>query len=514
MIDTTKLTRDHAALTVESLSKGFLGVQALAGVSFQIGLGEVHALLGENGSGKSTCIKILSGYYRPDAGSVHIGSNLLSFGHPEYSRRAGGRFVHQDLGLVDDISVLDNMALGSSFPTRYGTIRRKQARHSAAKALERVQLDLDLRRPVSELSLAERTGVAVARALQDDAQAPAQLLVLDEPTATLPDAEVARLMDIIRAVAASGIGVLYVTHRLQEIFEIAQTVTVLREGRVAATAAAAALTRTELLQYLLGSKFAELTQPAAERPVQGGRRLLAVRNLRAENIADVSFDVYQGEIVGIAGITGSGRENLCNGIFGAVERAGGEVRVDETRLVANAPAQSIRSGLVLLPAERKRYGAMMDMSARENITIPNIRPFFRRLFLSRRAEAKEALKWFDRLDVRPQGAVEQNLAVFSGGNQQKIILAKWLRLGPKLLLADEPTQGVDIGAKAALHLELQKVAAGGAAVVISSTDTEELVALCHRVLVLRGGRLGAELTGADVREPKIVEECLQSVERD
>jgi ribose transport system ATP-binding protein len=502
-------TPASASLSIRGLNKSFPGVKALVEVSFEVARGEVHALLGENGSGKSTCIKILSGYYRPDSGIVKIAGSELSFGGRSHAHRVGARFVHQDLGLVDTLSVADNLALGSGFPTHWGTIGRKRAEAAASEALERVGLSVSPRTLVADLPLAERTGVAVARALQEDEEFPAGLLVFDEPTATLPDPEVSRLMEIIRTASSAGIGILYVTHRLNEVFDIADSTTILREGRVAATAPVRSLTRDSLLHYLLGDKFAELTDMSAMAPHAADPEVaLMVDALSAGRMSNVSLRAYAGEVLGIAGITGSGREVVCGGIFGAVQRQQGTVSVAGQAIPANRPASSIVSGLAMLSAERKRFGAFLDLPARENMSISALRPFVRWATLNRRKESSEVASWFDRLDVRPRDDLERKLGTFSGGNQQKILLGRCLRLRPKVLLCDEPTQGVDIGAKASLHEELLKTAADGAAVIISSSDTEELVSLCNRILVFRGGSIGTELRGTEITVSRVVRECL------
>jgi ribose transport system ATP-binding protein len=496
------------ALSVEGLSKSFVGNRALADVSLNVEAGEVHALLGENGSGKSTLIKILSGYHRPDAGDVRLGGDELIFGNPSASYDAGARFVHQELGLVDDCSVIDNLALTARYPTRFGTISEKKSRQHAMSAISRVGLECDPRKLVGKLSPAERTGVAVARALQQDDRSVVRLLVLDEPTATLPDAEVSRLHEIVRAVATSGVGVLYVTHRIDEVFEIAAMTTVLRDGRVKATSPIKELTRLELVHQLVGLEFEEVSREAADLPVQSGPAVLSVENLGASNVKNVSLSIRAGEIVGIAGITGSGRETLCGVIFGALERDRGRVAVGTHEIPAMRPDRAIAAGMAMVSADRRRHGGFMELSARENITITSLSPYWKRGRLREGLERAEAKRWFERLDIRPLGGYEQTLGTLSGGNQQKVLFGKWLRRGPQVLLVDEPTQGVDIGAKATLHRELLGTARSGAAVLVSSSDTDELVALCNRIIVLRGGRVASEISGAAMTAQAVARECV------
>lgn len=497
------------ALVARGLSKSFGGVPALSSVDLTIGSGEIHALLGENGSGKSTFIKILSGFHQPDAGDVAVDGVPIALGSAEQAYASGCRFVHQDLGLVESASVLDNLYLNAGFPCRLGTIRGGAARARACRELAVVGLgDLDPRAPVATLSPAVKTGIAVTRALLRDDSVEARLLVLDEPTATLPDNEVRQLLDIVRRVASTGVGVLYVTHRLDEVFDLADNVTVLRDGRKVATTAVAALDRRRLINLLVGSEFDEIHAASASLHSERGQTVLSVRGLQAGPLRDVDLDARPGEIIGVAGITGSGRETLLGSLFGATPREGGTVHVDGRLIPPMRPPAAMVCGMAYLPADRKLHGGLMELSARENLTLSDLQPFWRRLRLRRSEEAAEARHWFARLAVRPSGGQDRPLSTFSGDNQQKILFGKWLRRKPKVFLLDEPTQGVDVGAKAELHRQLLDAADAGSTVVISSSDVDELAALCHRVIVLRDGEVVADLTGKDVSIPTITRECL------
>ncbi len=501
----------RCVLSVQGVSKTFAGARALDGFDLEIQSGEIHALLGENGSGKSTLIKILSGYHQPDPGGrVLVDSQPLELGSSESSFHLGCRFVHQELGLVPTLSVLDNLALNSGFPTRWGTINTGEARRQAEADLARVGVGVDPSTPVALLSPAQKTGVAVARALRQLGRDgnEVKLLVLDEPTATLPESEVEHLLSIVRRVADRGIGVLYVTHRLDEVFEIAENATVLRDGHKVATRPVSTLDRRTLVTLLVGSELDEVHRESAAMHTASADAMLRVTNLRSAPLDDVSFDVGPGAIVGIAGITGSGRDVVLGAVFGAVERDGGTVTVDGKSLAAFQPRSAMDAGVGYLPAERKIQGGIMEFSARENLTLTDLKPFWIKGRLRRRPEAAEARSWFERLDVRPGGAFEVPLMNFSGGNQQKVLFGKWMRRRPKVFLMDEPTQGVDVGAKAALHRQILAAAADGAAVVISSSDVDELAALCHEVLVVRNGKIIARLSGDAVTVAAISHESL------
>ena len=498
------VTGQPASLRAGALSKSFGGTPALSGVDITIDTGEVRALIGENGSGKSTLIKILSGYHRPDAGQVYIAGKPMHLGSSESSHRLGCRVVHQDLGLVDDCSVLDNLALGNGFPTRWATIRSKTARQTAERSLAQVGLDLDVHRMVGDLAASQKTGVALARALRSDPHVPVHLLVLDEPTATLPHDQVDHLLAMVREVAAQGVGVLYVSHRLDEIRAIADTVTVLRDGKRVASDRASLLPHDRLVQLLTNGKLDTLAAPSRSRPEHTDKTVLQVTGLAAGPLRQLSFDAPAGSVIGIAGLTGSGRESALISIFGGITRRRGSVMVNGQELRPGRPDLSIAAGVAYVPPDRKNQGAVMSLSAQSNLTLPNLRPFWNRLWLRKRTERAEAQRWFGTLAIRPAGKAGASFSSFSGGNQQKILLAKWLRCGPSVLLLDEPTQGVDIASKAELHRQIVDVARRGASVVISSADLDELVALSTSVLVVRDGLLAARLDGPQVTVSNIL----------
>jgi ribose transport system ATP-binding protein len=502
------------ALEVLGLSKSFTRTRALAEVSLRIAPGEVHALLGQNGSGKSTLIKILSGYHAPDPGGVvNIGGRQLPFNAPVQSYRLGCRVVQQDLGLISTLSVLDNLGLTSGFPTRAGTIRPRASLAQARADLGKLDLDIDPRAPVASLSASQRTGVAVARALRDDPDHPPRLLVLDEPTAALPVDEVDSLLELVQRLSATGVGVLYVTHHLGEVFRVGHTLSVLRDGAVVGSGGVSAFDHRSLVQLLVGEELGKEESEARAERARARRHpeeapILEVDDLAGGAVAGVSLSVRPGEILGVAGLQGSGRDDLLQRIFGSASRTQGSVLVAGEELRQGRPDLAIGRGVAYLAPDRKTSGGVMNMTARENLTMPNLRPFWKGMRLRRRLETQRTVEWFDRLGVRPAGAHEQPLSIFSGGNQQKVLFGKWLSQRPSVFLLDEPTQGVDVGAKADLHRELRTAAADGAAVVISSSDLEELADLCHRVLVLVDGRVTAELSGQELSEASITREFM------
>ena len=480
-------------LEIRGMSKAFPGTLALDSVDFDVAEGEVHALVGQNGSGKSTLIKVLAGFHHAEAGAtVEVDGEPVKLGDGPASHAAGFRFVHQDLALVQDLTVLENLAFGRGFQRGFaGRIRWKDEERSAQALVESLGYDFDVREPVATLAAAEKTGVAIARALQDEEGA--RVLVLDEPTATLPTAEVEVLFAAIRRVQQRGLGVVYVSHRLDEVFEIAERVTILRDGRRVGTWAIKDIDENQLIERMTGG--VPLKARKATSAGLGDARL-EVSEVGGEALQSLSFSVRAGEVLGIAGLTGSGRDELLPLLFGDEPRRG-QIKVDGDEVPMADPHAAKDAGLALVPADRHRHGGILLMSLQENVTLTDLGRHTRRTRLSHSKERVEVEEWLEKLDVRPPVA-EAALDSLSGGNQQKIVLAKWLRTSPKVLLLDEPTQGVDVGAKASIHALVRQAADAGAAVVIASSDDEEIDDTCDRVLVLRDGRLAGELVGDDV----------------
>ena len=499
------------ALHLRRAVKSFNGRLVLDVDELTVERGEIHALLGQNGSGKSTLIKILSGFHDVDSGtdlSVSVAGVEVAAGSRVPIRATGLRFVHQDLGLISQMSVADNLHLDGTFPTRRGTVRARQVRDDARGALARVGMaDVDPATPIARLSPAERTGVAVARALATTGDEATSVLVLDEPTATLPAREAERLLTTLVGVAASGVAILYVTHHLEEVFAIADRVSVLRDGVTVASAPTAELTRNEVVHHLVGSDVVDIHRPTSSSARGGAPRStepsLEVEDLVGDFIDGLSFTVYAGEIVGIHGVSGSGRDSVLGTVFGARGRISGTVRVAGVVLPPARPDESIHRGVGFVPADRKAHGGLLTLRARENLTLPALRQFWSRGRIRVAPEAEETRTWFSRLEVRPQDGIDLPLSSFSGGNQQKIILAKWLRQQPAVLLLDEPTQGVDIGAKATLHRTILDAARDGLAIVVATSDHEEMAALCTKVHIVQRGRIVDTLSGDEITHAEL-----------
>ncbi len=500
-----------AVLRIEHLSKTFPGQVALSDVSLEVEAGEVHALVGQNGSGKSTLIKVLAGYHQPDAGAgeASINGQPLTLGDGAAAIAGGVRFVHQDLGLIGMLNATENIALTAGYQTSHGRIRWRDEVGRTRKALSVLGLeDIDIKVPVNSLPPSQRTAIAIARALvgwEDGAN----LLILDEPTATLPGDDVHRLFEVIHRLKAQGVSILYVSHHLDEVFELADRVTVLRDGQRVTTVPVGELDHTKLVELIVGHSI-ETT--SATEMITGGAPMLSVRDLRGGSVHGIDFNVAAGEIVGIAGITGSGREHVLGLIAGQLPREHGEVMLEGKAVANYQPRQAITSGIAFVPAERGIRGTIGPMTVRENLTIADVRRHFSGGRLSRKAELGESREWIDRLSIKTAGT-EALIGSLSGGNQQKVMFGKALRLAPKLLLLDEPTQGIDIGAKDQIHRLVDEASAAGVATIVASTDTDELVRLCHRVIVLTDGMIRATLVGEHIATERIETTQLESSRR-
>jgi ribose transport system ATP-binding protein len=493
MTDHNGALRQHVApvLGIHGLSKTFPGTLALDQVDFDVRHGEVHGLVGQNGSGKSSLVKVLAGYHDPDPGTrIVLDGETVEIGDGSASRALGLRFVHQDLGLVQDLSTVENLALGEGFDTGFaGRIRWGAQRRDATERIRALGYDFDVRLPIRELGAAERTGVAIARALHHWEEA--RVLVVDEPTASLPRHEVKILFEAIRRVRDKGLGVIYVSHRLDEVFDIADRITVLRNGRKVGTWDTSVLDQAQLVSFMVGG--AELKPRGIREDAPERRPMLRARGLYGAVVHSVDLTAFSGEVLGIAGLTGSGREEILRLLFGALPRDG-EVTVEDEVVPAGRPHAAVKAGIALVPADRHAAGTITELTVRENTTLTDLkRHSGRAARLLRRQERDEVHEWITTLEIQPKRP-EAVLATVSGGNQQKIVMAKWLRMMPRVLLLDEPTQGVDVRAKATIHSLAREVASEGTAVVIASSDHAELCDTCDRVLVMRDGEIVEEIS--------------------
>ena len=476
-----------AAVVFEHLSKRFPGVLALEDVSFTIASGTCHALCGENGAGKSTLGKILAGIHRPDGGRVIVEGQPVDFTGPQDALRAGIGIVHQELAFCDNLSVAENLCLGA-LPATAGFVSRPEMERRARAMLDATGADIDVRRQVRELTIGQQQVVQIAAAISSGAR----IIVFDEPTSSLSQHEAERLYELIDRLRARGVTSIYVSHRMEEIFRLCDAVTVLRDGRHVETRTIASLDRAALIEMMIGRTLDEYF-PAHVQAAPGDE-LLRVEGLTSPGrFTDISFAVRRGEVLGLAGLVGAGRSEIAQALFGLDPEATGQVLVEGRAVRLTSPEAAMKHGIGLVPEDRKRQGLVLSMSAMSNTTLATLQKLARLGFINKANERQQAKTYFDRLRVRA-ASPEVVAAGLSGGNQQKLVLAKWLAAQCRILILDEPTRGVDVGAKAEIHALIDRLAADGCAVILISSELPEVLHLSTRILVLREGRLAGALS--------------------
>jgi rhamnose transport system ATP-binding protein len=467
-------------LALEDISKSFGAVRALRDVSLELFPGEVHALAGENGAGKSTLIKTLAGVHRPDAGRVLLDGEPTVFHGPADARDAGIAVIYQEPTLFPDLSIAENIFMGRQPRRALGRIDHKATHEATAALMKRLGVALD---PDKALSF------------------DARVLIMDEPTAALTGSEVARLFGVVRTLREQGSAVLFISHRLEEIFQICRRVTTLRDGALISSEPLDGMTEDDLVRRMVGRDLDELYP---KQDVEAGEVALSVRRLTREGVfTDVSFDVRRGEIVGLAGLVGAGRTEVARAVFGVDRWDAGEVEVDGKPLTNGAPSTAMAAGLALVPEDRRAQGLVMDMSIERNIGLTGLRTTVKAGLVDRGAERSRSLDWAVKLQVK-YARIADTVNTLSGGNQQKVVLAKWLATGPKVLIVDEPTRGIDVGTKAEVHRLLSELAADGVAVLMISSDLPEILGMADRVLVMHEGRLTAEIPRSEASEETVM----------
>ncbi|SDW26295.1 ribose transport system ATP-binding protein [Amycolatopsis xylanica] len=492
-------------LSVRGIVKTFPGVRALGGVDFDVEPGEVHCLLGQNGAGKSTLIKVLAGAHRPDEGEITWQGEPVTLASPVDALKLGIATMYQELDLVPGLSVAENIFLGRE-PAKFGFSRVAYARAEAARLMTRLgHPEIRPGTEVGKLSAAGQQLVSMARALAHDAK----LLVMDEPTAALAGEEVDNLFRIVEELTAEGVAIVYISHRLEELRRIGHRVTVLKDGKTVGTGLDARTTPTaDLVQLMAGRKVETVFGPRHEEHVRD-TEVLQVRGLsRAGEFEDVSFSVRAGEVLGIAGLVGSGRSELLETIFGARPADTGSVTVDGKKLRLGSVSGAVKAGIGLAPEERKSQGLLLDLPVVHNVTLASLTRYATLGFTERAKELEDAGESLRRLDLRPADP-HRIVGTLSGGNQQKAVLARWLVRGCRVLLLDEPTRGVDVGARAELYRLISELAATGVAIVLVSSEIPEVLGLSDRVLVLREGRVLAERPSADLTEADVLDVILE-----
>jgi ABC-type sugar transport system ATPase subunit len=485
-------------LRLTGISKNFPGVQALRGVSLEVRPGEIHGLLGENGAGKSTLIKIVAGAYAPDQGDMSFDGAPVRWSSPREAKRHGVHVVYQEFVLFPQLSVAENIFVGHERRNRLGIVDHKRTRREAGELLQRLGMSLDPRASVGSLSVADQQMVEIARAMVHEVK----LLVLDEPTAVIAGREVTLLFERLRRLRAAGVSIIFISHRLEEVFAICDRVTVLKDGELVGTRDVADVTRERLISMMVGRQLGDLFPP---KRIAGPRRpVLRTEALSvAGRVRDVSIELRSGEITALAGMVGAGRSELALGLFGALPISKGAIHLEGRRFTTMSPARAIELGMGLVTEDRKSQGLAMLLDIAANITGPALKEVTKCLLIDPRAETAIARREIDRYRIACRGP-RTPVATMSGGNQQKVIVARWARICRTILILDEPTRGVDVGAKAEIYRIMRELSAQGLAVLMISSELTEVVGMADRVVVMREGRITGELQGADATEESIM----------
>ena len=500
------MTEPAPMLRMTGIAKRFPGVQALAGVDLEVAPGEVHGLLGENGAGKSTLLKILSGAQQPDAGSIIFEGREITLPSPDAAQALGIVTIYQELSLFPALTVAENIFLGRE-PMSGPFIDWAATRRATKELGSRFGLDLPADKLVRDLSVAQQQMVEIARALSMQSR----LIIMDEPTSALSQREAQRLFGIVRELKRNGISIIFVTHRLPEVMQICDRITVLKDGKPSGKAEVAAISVEDIVRMMVGRTGADLFKRLPTR--SPGSTVLNISNLsgvatandpRAVVLRDISFELRRGEILGIAGLVGSGRTELARAIFGADPKRGGAIALDGADLDIRSPEDAIAADIGLVPEDRKQQALFLDLAVRENLSVTALGKLVRFGFVNRQQERDLVERYRKSLNIR-MASPDQKVRNLSGGNQQKVVLARWLALGPRVLIVDEPTRGIDVGAKAEVHMLLHEMAMSGIGIIAISSELPEIMAISDRILVIRAGRLAGVLEQQDASEERLMQ---------
>ena len=488
----------HPVLRLENIVKTFPGVRALDGVSFSVLPGEVHALMGENGAGKSTLMKVLGGIYQPDSGNILMGEDKAVMSGPLDAKSKGIVFIHQELSLAEELSVAENIYLGELPRKSLGRVDWAKLSEQTNAILEKLNVGFDAKTRVGDLSIANQQMVEIARALTVNAKA----VIFDEPTASLTDAEKVVLFDVISDLKNEGVAIIYISHRMEEIFKITDRITVLRDGQYQGTVNTAETDEEAVTQLMIGRKL-DLTRNASHHEL--GDVALEVRGLSCGKLyQDVSFELRRGEVLGFYGLVGAGRTEIAETLFGLRDPSAGQILLDGEEVRIHSPADAIAKGISLVPEDRKGQGLVLEMNCRDNMTLPQVDDLKAGPFVAEGAEVAIFDQYRDQLDIRTPGW-KQKAGNLSGGNQQKIVIGKWLSMHPNVLIVDEPTRGIDVGSKSEIHKLLRKLAAQGYAVIVISSEMPEVLHVSDRIIAMYSGRIMRTFTSDEVTEDNLIQ---------
>ncbi|MEL6618135.1 MAG: sugar ABC transporter ATP-binding protein [Pseudomonadota bacterium] len=491
-------TTDAAAvLALDRITKTFPGVKALSEVSLRLIPGKVTALIGENGAGKSTVVKILTGIYQPDGGTILVGGQPTAFPVPQAAADNGVTAIHQETVLFDELSVAENIFLGHAPRGTFGLIDLKTMAQKARDILESIGAQIDPEHKLKDLGIANKHLVAIARALSIDAR----VVIMDEPTAALSHKEIEELYELVESLKAQGKAILFISHKFDEVFRIADNYTVFRDGQLIGDGAIADVTEAELVKMMVGR---DVSQIFPERTANPGDTILTVAGYsHPTEFEDIGFTLRKGEILGFYGLVGAGRSEFMQALFGITRPSAGTVQIDGRPVQIKSPADAVDNGIVYVPEDRGKQGAILDLPIFQNVTLPSLGRISGKGFLKLAEEFRLAREYTERLDLRA-ASLDTHVGNLSGGNQQKVVIAKWLATQPKVIILDEPTKGVDIGSKAAVHEFMAELAAQGLAVIMVSSEIPEILGMSDRVIVMREGRMVAELSHGDLQPETLV----------
>jgi ribose transport system ATP-binding protein len=484
-------------IQMNHIYKAFGTNQVLSGVDFELQEGEVHALMGENGAGKSTIMNILTGLHKRDSGTIMIDGQEKYFDNPKEAEQHGIAFIHQELNVWSDMTVLENLFIGKELRSKFGILRSKEMKALAKKQFEKLAVTIPLDRNVGLCSVGQQQMIEIAKALMTNAK----VIIMDEPTAALTEREIEKLFEVINALREEGVSIVYISHRMEEIFAICDRITVMRDGKKIVTKAISETNFDEVVRKMVGR---ELTDRFPERNPNIGKTILEVKHATRHGVfEDVSFAVKSGEIVGISGLMGAGRTEIMRALFGLDKLDGGEVWIEGKKSEIKNPFEAVKRGIGFITEDRKTEGLILDFSIRDNMALPNLTSFSKNGFMDDKTENEFVELLIKRLRIKTQSG-ETNAKDLSGGNQQKVVIAKWIGIGPKVLILDEPTRGVDVGAKREIYQLMNELTDRGVAIIMVSSELPEVLGMSDRILVVHEGKINGELTKSEATQEKIM----------
>ncbi|WP_110928167.1 sugar ABC transporter ATP-binding protein [Bacillus massiliglaciei] len=484
-------------ITMKNIFKAFGTNQVLTGVDFELEEGEVHALMGENGAGKSTMMNVLTGLHPKDKGSILINGTETSFNNPKEAEQHGITFIHQELNIWPDMTVLDNLFIGKELKTAFGLVNTKEMKALAKKQFARLGVSIPLDKEAGSCSVGEQQMIEIAKALMTEAK----VIIMDEPTAALTEREIGKLFEVISSLKKEGVSIVYISHRMEEIFTICDRITVMRDGKTVDTKEIKETTFDEVVKKMVGR---ELTDRFPQREPKLGETMLQVKDLTKNGVfREVSFSVRAGEIVGISGLMGAGRTEIMRAIFGLDSTDSGEIWLDGKKVSISSPARAVESGIGFITENRKEEGLILDFSIKDNMVLPTLFSFAPKGIINEKTELDFVEMLIRRLTVKTESA-ETAVGNLSGGNQQKVVIAKWVGIGPKVLILDEPTRGVDVGAKREIYQLMNELTDRGVAIIMVSSELPEVLGMSDRILVVHEGKITGELIKEEATQEKIM----------